>query len=555
MRSRVLLTLAALAALAAAPARAKDDLVIGISEFPASLHPAIDALLIKNYVLGLAVRSITFGDASGQIVCLLCTEVPSLANGLVKLTDEPGGGKGMEVTIKLLPDLKWGDGQPVTARDVAFTLRVGRDPNAGFSNAYPWSRADSARVVDDHTVVLHLPKTLNSYAQWDQILPEHIEGPIYERAHAPGDYINTTAYNHDPTNPGLWDGPYLITKYDVGSQIVLEPNPNWPGVPITGGRKAGFKHVVMRYIGDTAALQANLLSGDIDLDNNLTLDQVLELRRREPDRFNYTFSPSLTYAHIDLQKDNPILQDVRVRRALLMAIDRQTLNAKLFGNMDLLANSFVSPKNPHFDQDIPAVPYDPAAARKLLADAGWTPGPDGVCRNAAGDRLSLEFLSAAGFRINELEMAVMQSGWRQICIETNLRFEPSRTLFGTTTKHRAYTGMVLYTWTSNVGESPRLTLGSDQIPTAENNYGGANFLAFSNQQFDADLVTADTDLDPAHQTAAWNDMQRLYAEKLPALPLFITAIPQALPKWLEGFGPSGTGQPFTQEAEEWRSNY
>ena len=552
MRSRVFVAI--LAALAmAGPAHAKDDLVIGIGEFPASLHPSIDALLIKSYVLGLSIRTITSADASGRIICLLCTDVPSLDNGLVRLTDEPGGGKGMEVTIKLLPGLKWGDGQPVTARDIAFTLRVGRDPNTGFSNPYPWTRADSAHIVDDQTIVLHLPKTLNSYALWDQVLPEHIEGPVYERAHAPGDYINTTSYNHDPTNPGLWDGPYRITKYDIGSQIVLEPNPNWPGVPTTEGRKAGFKHIVMRYIGDTAALQANLLSGDIDIDNNLTLDQVLELRRREPDRFNYTFAPSLTYLHIDLQKDNPMLQDVRVRRALLMAIDRQTLNAKLFGNMDLLANSFISPKNPHFDKDIPAVPHDPAGARKLLAEAGWTPGPDGICRNATGDRLSLEFLSAAGFRINELEMAVMQSAWRQIGVETNLRFEPSRTLFGTTTKHRAYSGLVLYTWTSNVGESPRLTLGSDQIPTAENNWGGANFLAFSNKQFDTDLETVDTDLDPAHQAAAWDDLQRIYTEQLPALPLFITAVPQVLPKWLDGFGPSGTGQPFTQEAEDWRS--
>ncbi len=554
MRMRVGLAALVLLGAGSAGAAAKDDLVIGIGEFPASLHPSIDALLIKNYVLGFTVRTITSYDAKGRLICLLCSEVPTLENGLAKVVDEPGGGKGMEVTIKLLPDLRWGDGQPVTANDVAFTLRVGRDPGAGFSNSNAWSRADRAQVVDDHTVVLHLPKVVVSYAQWDHVLPEHIEGPIYARAHAPGDYINSTAYNRDPTNPGLWDGPYVITKYDVGSQIVLEPNPSWPGVPETNHRKAGFKHVVLRFIGDTAALQANLLSGDIDLDNNLTLDQTLELRRREPDRFNYTFSPSLTYAHIDLQKDNPILQDARMRRALLMSVDRATLNTKLFGGMDLVATSFVSPQNPHYDPDVAAVPYDPAGARTLLAQAGWTPGADGICRNAAGDRLSLEFLSASGFRVNELEMAVMQSGWRQVGVETNLRFEPSRTLFGTTTKHRAYTGLVLYTWTSNVGESPRLTLGSDQVPTAENNWGGANFLAFSNARFDADIATADSDLDPVHQKAAWTDMQQIYAQDLPALPLFITAIPQALPKWLEGFGPSGTGQPFTQQAENWRSD-
>jgi peptide/nickel transport system substrate-binding protein len=147
----------------------------------------------------------------------------------------------------------------------------------------------------------------------------------------------------------------------------------------------------------------------------------------------------------------------------------------------------------------------------------------------------------------------MQSGWKQVGIDTNLRFEPSRTLFGTTMKHRAYPGMVFYTWTSGVGESPRLTLGSDQISTEANNWGGANWLAFSNTRFDADIATSESDLDPAHQAAAWNDMQTIYARELPALPLFINAIPQAVPKWLKGFGPSGTGQPFTMQAENWHA--
>jgi peptide/nickel transport system substrate-binding protein len=529
--------------LAAAPAaQAKDDLVIGIAEFPASLHPSIDALLIKSYVLGFTIRTITTYDKDAKLICLLCTEVPTLENGLAKLE-----GNGMAVTIKLKPDLKWADGVPVTARDLAFTWKVGRDPNSGFSNTNAWTRATSVDVVDDHTAVLHLDRTLVSFAQWDQILPEHVEGPVYEKSGKAGDYINTTAFNRDPTNPGLWDGPYKITSYQVGSQIIMEPNPNWTGA------KPGFKRVVLRFIGDTAALQANLLSGDIDLDNNLTIDQVLALRDKYPDRFNYTFSPSLTYGHIDLQKDNPILQDVRVRRALLMGIDRDTINKRLLGGMYKTIGSFVSPQNPFYDPSVPQVKYDPAGAKKLLAEAGWTPGADGICRDKDGHRLSLEFLSAAGFKLNELEMTVMQNEWKQECIETNLRFEPSRTLFGTTTKHRAYPGMVMYTWTSLVGESPRVTLGSDRIPTEANNYGGANFLAFADKRFDADIVTAETDLDTAKQKAAWSEMQHIYADQLPALPLFISAIPQALPKWLKGFGPSGTGQPFTQQAELWRS--
>ncbi len=545
--------LAAFAMLVASvmPAAAKDDLVIGIGEFPSSVHPLIDVSSIKSYVVAFGQRAIS-AYVNDRLICLLCAEVPSLDNGLAKLVDEPGGGKGLEVTIKLLPNLRWGDGQPVTANDVAFTVRVAQDPSVGFMNINAWSRADAARVVDDQTVVLHLPKPIISYAQWDQILPEHIEGPIYARAHSAGDYINTTAYSHDPTNPGLWNGPYLLTKYDIGAQVVVEPNPYWPGIPATGNLKASFKHIVLRFIGDTAALQANLLSGDIDVDSFLTLDQVQALKAREPDRFNYySFPPSLTYTHVDVQKDNPILQDVRVRRALLMAIDRQTLNAKLFGGMNLVLNSFVSPKDEHYDPDIPSIPYDPAGARTLLAEAGWTPGPDGVCRNAAGDRLAFEFLSTAGVRYRELEMAVMQSQWRQVGVEATLRFEPSRTMFGTTARHRSYGGLMLYNWTDHPGVSPRRTLGTDQIPTAGNNWSGANYAGFSNKQFDADIAAVETELDPAHQMAAYADMQRIYAEALPALPLFIDAGLIALPKWLDV---SGTGRLAPEQAETWRAN-
>jgi peptide/nickel transport system substrate-binding protein len=526
-------------------ALAKDDLVIGIAEFPSSLHPSIEPLLIKSYVLGFTIRTITTYDGDGKLICLLCTEVPTLQNGLAKLEDRPDGTHGMAVTIKLKPDLQWGDGVPVTAEDLAFTWRVSRDPAAGFSNSNPWTRADRVDVVDTHTAVLHLPKILVSFSQWDQIIPEHIEGKPYEEGKAAGEYIKSTVFNRAPTTPGLWNGPYLISEYNSGAQIVLAPNPHWTGT------KPGFRHIVLRYIGDTAALQANLLSGDIDIDNNITLDQELALQKQYPDRFQYLFFPSLTYLHIDAAHDNPILKDVRIRRALLMAIDRRTLNKRLFDNRQILAASFVSPRNPGFDPALKPIEFDPAAARKLIAEAGWTPGADGICRNAAGDRLSLDFLSASGFRINELEMTVFQSEWKAVCVEVNLRFEPSRTLFGQTTKHRAFPGLVMYTWTSLVGESPARTLGSDSIPTEANNWGGSNFTAFSDPEFDRQIVISETELDPVRQHAAWVTMQRIYAEQLPALPLFTTSIPAIVPKWLKGFGASGTGQPFTQQAEEW----
>ena len=107
------------------------------------------------------------------------------------------------MTLQLRPGLRWGDGVPVTARDIAFTWRVGSDPNAGFAARHSWTRATAVDVVDDQTAVLHLPRTLVSFPLWDELLSEHLDGPVYDAAQAPGDYINHTVYNRDPLNPAF----------------------------------------------------------------------------------------------------------------------------------------------------------------------------------------------------------------------------------------------------------------------------------------------------------------------------------------------------------------
>ena len=529
-----------------------DTLTIGIAQFPSSLQPNIDPEVVRGYAMAFVIRTITAFDADWKNTCLLCTDLPTLENGLARREDRPDGKPGMAVTIKLKPGLTWADGQPVTARDIAFTWKLARDPNSGFSNPNPWGRATSVDVVDERTAVLHLDRIRADFNQWDQILPEHVEGPVVAKATAPGDYINATTYNRAPLTPGLYDGPYQITGYNSGAQIVLEPNPHWPGT------KPGFRRIVLRHIENTAALQANLLSGDVDMvageGIGLTIDQVLALQKQHPDSFQYTFKPSLNYEHIDLKKENPLLADVRVRRALLMAMDRQTMVDRLFRGTQPVAATWVNPLNPNYDPAIPVVKFDLAGAKALLKDAGWAPGPDGICRNAAGDRLSLEFSTTAGNRLRELQQQVLQSNFRNACVEVTIKNEPARTLFGQTLKQRVYTGMVMYAWSSNVTETPLRTLGGDQIPTSANNYGGANYPGFSDAQMDADIDAAQGELDPAKRKLIWADMQRIYAEQLPVLPLFFRSEAHVTPTWLRGYVPTGQADPSSAWAENWRPN-
>jgi peptide/nickel transport system substrate-binding protein len=530
--------------LAGPAAAAHPDLTIGVGSFPSTLHPAIDPDLIKFYVLGFADRPVTTFDASGKLVCLLCTRVPSVANG-----DAVPEGAGMAVTYHFQPGLTWGDGAPLGAADLAFTARVGRDPNSGFANTHTWAIVSRVDVIDPQTAVMHFTELNYQFDQLGELLPAHLEESVFDHAAGPGEYARQSLYARDPTNPGLYNGPYRITGYDTGSRVVLERNANWHG------KKPFFDRVIVKSIGNTAALQTNLLSGDVDMipgeGVGLTLDQVLGLQKQNPDQFVYAYKPNLTYTHIDLQLDNPILADVRVRRALLMGIDRQSMVDKLMGGRVPVANGFVNPIEPTYNDDVAKYPYDPDRARALLKDAGWVPGDDGICRNAAGDRLSLEFSTSSGVRARELLQQVMQSEWRHIGVETIIRNEPARTLFGETLKHRAFKGLVMFAWSSGIESTPRQILHSGQIPTAANNWGGGDYTDFHNATMDADIDAMEKELEPAKRRPLWLEMQKLYSEELPVLPLFFGSEAHVWPHWLKGVVPTGTNAPTTLWAEDW----
>ncbi|MFI4996824.1 MAG: peptide ABC transporter substrate-binding protein [Hyphomicrobiales bacterium] len=530
---------------------AHDDLTIGIAQFPSGFNWYVDAETIKDYVLSFVTRPVTAFDKDWKNTCLLCTELPTIKNGLARIEDRADGSKGMAVTLKLKAGLKWGDGEKVSARDIAFTARVARDPKAGFYLPKAWARAEKVDVVDDVTAVIHLDSVQTNYNEWAVLLPEHIEGPVYEQVAATGGYNKQSVYNRAPTTPGLYDGPYLIKDYQSGSQMVLEQNPYW------SGGKPFFKRIILKFIQNTAALQANLLSGDVDMvageGVGLTIDQALELRKQHPDDYVYLFVPSLAYEHIELAHDNPLLQDLRVRQALVHAADRKTLTDKLFQGMQPVANAFVPPMHANYFKDVPSYPYDLAKAKALLKEAGFTPGSDGICRNDKGQRLSFEFTTTAGNRLRELQQQVLQSNWKAACIEVTIKNEPARTMFGETLKKRVFPGMVMYASTFGVTESPRRNYGTGGIPSEANSYGGSNYSGISIPRLDELIRESEQELDPEKQIGLWAEMQTIYATALPHVPLFFRAEPHIIPKWLKGYVTTGHGDLSSLWAQDWRA--
>ena len=545
---------AAIIAMSGAPAfAAKDELVIGVAQFPSNMHPAIEPTVVKSYVRNMALRQMTAWGKDWKLGCILCTELPTLENGLARIEDRPDGGKGMAVTFKLPPDLEWADGVPVTAKDVVFSWELGRNPESGFYRADLYKRVERIDTPDEHTVVMHLDSVRSTYNDLSdfRVVSEHVEAPVLKSAGSVAEWAKQTSYNRAPTTPGLWNGPFMITGYSSGSQIVLERNPHWPG------KAPGFRKITVKVIENTTALQANLLSGDIDYTPGegigLGIDQVIELEKTQKAKFDFIYKPALIHEHIDLSADNPFLKDARVRHALIYAIDRNALTGKLFQGKQPVADSFVNKLHPFYSPETPTYAYDPKKATALLDEAGWKPGPDGIRRNAQGERLSFDFTTTAGNKLRELIQQVLQSQWKDAGVEVVIRNEPARTLFGPTLTHREFKGMALYGWTSGIGDAPTGILSTSAIPTEANRWGGSNYPGYSNPEFDKASAAIETELDEGKRRVLWATVQKLYAEDLPVIPLFFRAEPYAIPKWLKGLEPTGHSDNSTNWVENWHA--
>src|ERR1044071_7365571 len=358
-RSRTVLAwFLACAAITPTGADGHEALSIGITQFPATLNPNIDVMAAKSYVLGMALRPFTVYDADWKLTCLLCTELPSISNGFAVPVDLPGGKKGIDLTYTIRADAKWADGTPVTTEDVRFTYEVGRNPQSGVSNAELYRRISGIDTKDARTFTVHVDKlTFGCAAMQDlMLLPAHIERDAFAD---PAQYRLRTHYNTDPSNPGLYNGPYRVSEFVAGSHILLEPNPHWAGAP---GR---FRRITIRTIENTAALEANLLSGTIDMiagELGLQLDEGLAFAKRHGDAFQILYKPGLVYEHIDLNLKRGAFADRRVREALILGLDREAISRQLFDGRQPVAASFMNPLDLGYTEDAPRYRFEPIRA-------------------------------------------------------------------------------------------------------------------------------------------------------------------------------------------------
>lgn len=536
---------------AAAPVRAadRDQITIGVTQYPSTFHPNIDSMVAKSYILGFTRRPFTVFDQNWQLVCMLCTKLPTLENGLAVPETAPNGKKGIAVTYTIRPDAVWGDGTPITTRDVEFTWRAGRHGKTGILPIEFYRSAYKLDTKDDKTFTLHFDKLTFDYNAINSfdLIPAHVDAVNFDAD--PVNYKNKTAFDTQTTNEALYFGPYLITETQRGSYVVLERNPKWWGKP------GAFKRIVVKVIPNTAALEANLLSGSIDMisgELGFTVDQALRFEKRHGRKFRILYKPGLVYEHIDLNQDNPLLRNRDIRHALVYAIDREAISQQLFGGRQPVAQSSVNPLDWVAAEDIPKYTYDPRKALELIVKAGFTKLVQGVRQHKdTGEPLRFEFMTTAGSKARELVQQVLQSQWKAVGIDVRIRNEPARVYFGQTVTQRKFTGLAMYAWSSAPESVPRTSLHSAHIPTETNGWAGQNYPGFKNAEMDALIEKIEVELDKPTRKKLWHRLQEIYVTELPAIPLYFRAETFIMPPWLTGVAPTGHQYPSSLWVEDW----
>ena len=528
----------------AAQAQARDRVVILMGQEPAHLFPGFLGNLAANSdVEGPMWCDLVKRDNEWKLYPDLALKIPSLKDGDWQLLPD----KKMKVTFKLKQTYKWHDGKPVTAEDFVWTFRIRKNPLTPVVSRSLNDKMDHVLAPDPYTVTFQYNQ-IYAYANIDSdaLLPAHILRPEYNRDPAK---IDKSSFARAPVGCG----PYKFKQWSSGNYIELEASPDTWG----GEEKPKVRFLTFRFLLDSTVLTANLIAGEGDgtATANLSLEQLGEIERRGGGRAVTHYTEGLTWEHFDFNLDNEWLKDKRVRWAIAHAIDRETIGRTLFQGRQPVAHTYFGPKHFAFNPNVKKYPFDPARAKTLLAEAGFTPGPDGILRDASGRRFEISIMTTAGNAVREQVEQIIKDQVRQVGIDLRIDNRPASVFFGQITRQRTYPHLAMYAWVSSPVTHFRTIWHSKEIPTAANNYVGQNTPGYTNPQMDTLLEQADQELDETKRAALLKKAQEIWAEDLPSLPLYFRLETNVSRPALKNYKPRGfSGTPFgstTWNAQTW----
>ncbi|MFF6883565.1 ABC transporter substrate-binding protein [Streptomyces sp. NPDC012421] len=358
----------------------KDSAVVGIAYEPDSLSPLLGYGKDGNSKIFDGLLAF---DADMKLKPALAVKLPHVSDG------------GLTYTYTLRTDVTFSDGAPFTAKDVVFTYKTILDPKTNNPSRTELDALKSVEAVGDDTVVFRLKYPYAPFAERTvhAIAPEHVAGK---------QDVNTGPFTTQP----IGTGPFVLTGWSKGEKISFKANPKyWNGAP-------AVKKFTMAIVKDDDVRATRLRAGDLDgaiLPPNLAAGFAGDKGKRTYAAKTYD------YRTVTLPTHNPVAGDTAVRRALDIAVDRQTMVDKILEGAGKPAYGPVPTDSPWFAKGTERR-HDLAGAQKILDEAGWKPGSDGV-RVKNGVRASFPLWYLSGDKLRQDHALAYASDARKAGIE------------------------------------------------------------------------------------------------------------------------------------------
>ena len=476
---------------------------------PLFLHP--DAASVEQQVARLAFEPFIDLDGAGKPVPALLERIPSRANGDLS-------ADGRTIAYRLRRGVRWSDGRAVTSTDVLFTLHAILDPRNPVRSHEGYDLIDRAVARDASTVIFHLKKawspavmTYFSYGFSPQfVLPEHVLRSQEPLAQAP--------FNAAPI---VGDGPYRFVSWKRGESLRYVANPlYWRGKP-------AIATLDVRTIPEPSTNLLLLQSGELDW-NLVAPVQLAVLRGKSG--IAYVKVPTAVVAGLAMNTARPPLDDVRIRRAIAMSIDRDAISRKVTLGIYPVTNMIQPQFSWAFDPAVREPGFDVAAADALYDAAGWRRGSDGM-RRKNGALMQLTYLqfpeSMTGVRV----ATTVQAALRERGIEVTVKSVSNAQLFLPRTGALAVGSFDLayvpWTMGADPDDSSVLACGAP-----------SNYMRWCDPDVEALERKALATTDPAQRKQLYARIGRIVAAQVPILYLFNADYVYAYRERLRGFAPN-----------------
>jgi peptide/nickel transport system substrate-binding protein len=456
-------------------------------------------------------------DDRGRLEPELATDVPTLANGGISKD-------GLTIVYHLRRGVFWQDGAPFDARDVIFTWHEIMNPNNWMLSREGYDQIVSMTAPDPYTVIVRLrhpyPPAVASFfgpgATPMAILPAHLLAGTHDLNHAP--------YNAKPVGTG----PFEITRYDAQSLIVLKANPHyWRGPP-------RLREIDVIVVPATTTREVMMRTGEADLYYDPPQTQVRTLETIPGVHVNHT--PFEEFWYLGINESRPPLDDVRLRRAISLGVDRDLIIRVLAGGNAEPAAADQPSSSWAFDPNVKPSPFDPAGARRILDAAGWTMHPDGY-RYRAGSRLSISYVSSSNYGDGRTFGPIFQQEMKAIGIDTAVKLAPTSILFAAKADGgllaSGHFNVVWEGWIGSLDPDDAVEWDCNALPPL-----GYNYTFTCDPRLDEQERIALSTYDEAKRKAAYWKIQELLAQNVAAIFLFWEKRNDAVRDGFENYRPA-----------------